>query len=110
MNYEEIVTELDDVIKSSEESAVKIFEKLEEALSLIKEKESFDLVLSAMNMMQGEDLFRQKLERVVNNICEVQNIDVSRFNIAPSAKHISGDSYDEMSQDDIDKLFKEGEK
>jgi len=105
MNYEEIADELYSVIKSSEEKAVEVFLKLETALSNIKEKESFDLILQAMNIIQEEDIFRQKLERVVNNICEAQEIDVSKYNIAPSAKHISGDDYDEMSQEDIDNLF-----
>ncbi len=105
MNYEEIVTELDDITKSSEKIAVDVFEKLEAALSFTKEKESYDLILEVMNMVQGEDIFRQKLERVMNSICDAQGIDVSQFNIAPSAKHISGDNYDEMSQEDIDNMF-----
>lgn len=105
MNYEEIVTELDHVTKSSEKVAVKVFEKLESALSFTKEKESYNLILEVMNMVQEEDIFRQKLERVINSICEAQEIDVTQFNIAPSAKHISGDNYDEMSQADIDSLF-----
>ena len=105
MNYEDIVNELDDVIKSSEKTAVEVLEKVESALSFTKDEKSSNLLLEAMNLIQQEDLLRQKLERVVNSICEVQNIDVSRFNIAPSAKHITGDDYDEMSQEDIDNMF-----
>lgn len=105
MNYEEIVTELDHMSKSSEKVAVKVFEKLESALSFTKEKESYNLILEVMNMIQEEDIFRQKIERVINSICEAQNIDVTQFNIAPSAKHISGDCYEEMSQEDIDNMF-----
>lgn len=105
MNYEDIVNELDDVIKSSEKTAVEVLEKVESALSFTKDEKSSNLLLEAMSLIQQEDLLRQKLERVVNSICEVQNIDVSRFNIAPSAKHITGDDYDEMSQEDIDNMF-----
>ncbi|RXJ79025.1 hypothetical protein [Arcobacter sp. F2176] len=106
MNYEEVVVELDHVIKSSEKVAVSVFDKLELALSYTKEKESSDLIMEVMNTIQEEDIFRQKLERVVNCICEAQGIDGSRFNIAPTAKHISGDKYDdEISQEDIDKMF-----
>ncbi|WP_419764329.1 MAG: hypothetical protein ACNI28_11170 [Arcobacter sp.] len=105
MNYEEIVTELDDITKSSEKVAVDVFEKLESALSLTKEKESQDLITEVMNMIQGEDIFRQKIERVINSICDAQGIDVTQFNIAPTAKHIAGDNYDEMSQEDIDNMF-----
>jgi hypothetical protein len=108
MNYEEVVVELDHVIKSSEKVALSVFDKLETALSYTKEKESYELILQVMNTIQEEDIFRQKLERVVNCICEAQGLDCSKFNIAPTAKHISGDSYeDEISQEDIDKMFAE---
>lgn len=107
MNYEEIVVELDKVIKGSEQSAVKIIDSLQETLSLIEDENAFNSLFETINMIQQEDIFRQKLERVLNSICEAQGIDVSRFNIAPTAKHISGDNYeDEMSQSDIDALFK----
>lgn len=106
MNYEEIVSELDSVIKSSELAGVGIVEKLEKALSFSKDKNSYDLILEVISMIQQEDLLRQKIERVANSICEVQGIDASKYNIAPSAKHIAGDNYEEMSQEDIDNLFK----
>lgn len=106
MNYEKIVTELDAVIKNSEIAGVGIIDKLEEALSLTENKEAYNLIFQVMGMIQQEDLLRQKIERVVNSICEAQGIDASKYNIAPSAKHIAGDNYDEMSQDDIDNLFK----
>lgn len=106
MNYEEIVTELDAVVKNSEKAGVTVIDKLEEALSLTENKEAYDLIFNVIGMIQEEDLLRQKVERVMNSICEVQGIDVSKYNIAPSAKHIAGDSYEEMSQEDIDNLFK----
>lgn len=106
MNYEEIVAELDAVIKNSEKAGVTVVDKLEEALSLTENKEAYDLIFSVMGMIQEEDLLRQKIERVMNSICEVQGIDPSKYNIAPSAKHIAGDKYEEMSQKDIDNLFK----
>jgi|Cruoilmetagenom7_1024161.scaffolds.fasta_scaffold129230_1 hypothetical protein len=105
MNYEEIVTELDHVTKSSEKVAVNVFEKLESALSFTKDKEAYDLILEVMNMIQEEDIFRQKIERVINSICDAQGIDVTQFNIAPTAKHIAGDNYDALSQEDIDNMF-----
>lgn len=105
MNYLEITEELDNVIKSSEKSGVEIVEKLEEILSIIKEEEPFNKVLDLMNRFQEEDIHRQKLERVLNAICVNENIDSSKYNIAPTAKHISGDEYDSMSQADIDALF-----
>lgn len=106
MNYEKIVSELDIVIKNSEKAGVGIVDKLEEALSLIENKEAYDLIFQVMGMIQQEDLLRQKIERVLNSICEAQGIDASKYNIAPSAKHIAGDDYEEMSQDDINNLFK----
>ncbi len=106
MNYEEIVAELDAVVKNSEKAGVTVIDKLEEALSLTENKEAYDLIFSVMGMIQEEDLLRQKVERVMNSICQVQGIDASKYNIAPSAKHISGDNYDEMSQEEIDNLFK----
>lgn len=106
MNYEEIVAELDAVVKNSEKAGVSVIDKLEEALSLTENKEAYDLIFSVIGMVQEEDLLRQKVERVMNSICEVQGINSSKYNIAPSAKHIAGDDYEEMSQDDIDNLFK----
>lgn len=105
MNYKEIVLELNDVVKESEESGVNIIKQLEELLSNTKDEKQFNKTLEIMSLIQEEDILRQKVERVLNSICKNQNIDCEKFNIAPTAKHISGDDYEEMSQEDIDKLF-----
>ncbi len=115
MTYEELIKELCDVIKESEVNSVSIYENLEDLNSKI---ENFDIpahdkskiqdnISSSLGLLQHQDLHRQKIERVVNYVCEKNNIDSSEYNISNSAKTISSeDSEDFMSQDELDALIK----
>lgn len=115
MTYEELIKELCDVIKESEINSVSIYENLEE---LNSKMDSFDIpvhektkiqdnISNSLGLLQHQDLHRQKIERVVNYVCEKNNIDSSEYNISASAKTISSeDTEDFMSQDELDALIK----
>ena len=58
--------------------------------------------------MQHQDLHRQKIERVVNFVCEKNNIDKSQYNLAPSAKNIdASDSEESLSEEELELLIKQ---
>lgn len=113
MKYEELIRELCDVIKESENNAALIYENLENINASV---DGFDLiehdknkvkneVSNALGLLQHQDLHRQKIERVVNFVCDKNNIDKSQYNIASSAKSI--DSDDNMSEDELEALIKQ---
>lgn len=115
MKYEELIKELCDVIKESELNASKIYENIDFIRETISEsdlslhvKEKIDARVSdSFGMLQHQDLHRQKIERVVNTVCDYNNIDKSKYNIADSAKHLAGDENDDLvSEDDIEELIK----
>ncbi len=115
MTYEELIKELCDVIKESEINAVSIYENLEELnlkienydIPLHEKIKIQDNISNSLGLLQHQDLHRQKIERVVNYVCEKNNIDSSEYNISNSAKVISsGDSDEFMSQDELDALIK----
>ncbi len=56
-------------------------------------------------LLQRQDLHRQKIERVVNFVCEKNDIDKSQYNLAPSAKNIASD--DMLSEDELELLIKQ---
>lgn len=56
--------------------------------------------------MQHQDLHRQKIERVVNYVCEKNDIDKSQYNLAPSAKNIDNTD-DNISEDELEALIKQ---
>ncbi len=101
MNYENALEELQNVLEHSEKSMHDIFEKLETITCCEKE------VSEIMSIIQAEDIFTQKIQRVMNFICEENNLDSSKYSISPSAKHIEGDDNDTMSHDDIEALLKQ---
>ncbi|WP_122893258.1 hypothetical protein [Arcobacter peruensis] len=114
MKYEELISELCDVIKESENNAALIYEDLEwinqtvDSFSLLShEKEKVQKKVSnALGLLQHQDLHRQKIERVVNFVCEHNNIDKTKYGLAPSAKNI--DSSDEiMNEDELEALIKQ---
>ncbi len=116
MKYENLITQLCEVIKESEVNAVEIYEKLEGISALLEEckipmhtQEKFtNLISDSMGLIQHQDLHRQKIERVVNTVCELNDIDSSSYNLASSAKHLAGDdSADLVSDDDIEELIKQ---
>ena len=114
MKYEELIAELCDVIKESENNASLLYEKLEyinesvNSFDIIQHNKSKvnDKVSEALGLLQHQDLYRQKIERVVNFVCEHNNIDKSKFNLAPSAKNIEA-SDDNMSDAELEELIKQ---
>lgn len=116
MKYENLITQLCEVIKESELNAVSIYDNLEEIatfvdsskMALVKKKKIKDLIFESFSLIQNQDLHRQKIERVVNAVCEHHDIDSSLFNIASSAKHLKGDdTTDLVSEDEIEALIKQ---
>lgn len=80
MTYDELIKELCDVIKESETNSISIFEGLEQISSQINmidmpnhnKKKIDELIINSMGLLQHQDLHRQKIERVVNYVCEKQ--------------------------------------
>lgn len=116
MKYENLITQLCEVIKESEVNAVEIYDKLEQITSLLDEckipmhtKEKFtNLISDSMGLIQHQDLHRQKIERVVNTVCELNDIDSSQYNLASSAKHLAGDETSDLVSDaEIEELIKQ---
>ena len=114
MKYEELIAQLCEVIKESENNAQIIYDNAEIIEKIIQEADTeFDKkdeilnkIFEIYSLLQNQDLHRQKIERVVNFVCEHQNIDKSQYNLAPSAKNIDS-SEDTLSEDELEKLIKE---
>jgi len=116
MTYEELIKELCDVIKESESNSISIYENLEcidstlDNLSIPshEQKKIQELISNSFGLLQHQDLHRQKIERVVNHVCERNNIDTSDLNISSSAKFISGDNVSEeiVSDEELEALIK----
>ncbi len=112
MKYEELISELCDVIKESENNAALIYddlESIENTLSNLdicstEKNDMSSKIKNSLDLLQHQDLHRQKIERVVNFVCEHNNIDKTQYNIAPSAKRI--DSDDVVSEDELAELIK----
>jgi hypothetical protein len=114
MKYEELIAQLCEVIKESENNAQLIYDNAEIIDNVIEgleipfhEKNKIqNLVSDIYGLLQNQDLHRQKIERVVNFVCEKNDIDKSQYNLAPSAKNI--DSSDEtLSADELELLIKQ---
>lgn len=114
MTYEKLIKELCDVIKESETNSISIYDNLEVIDSEIssfdipshKLKKLQDLISDSYGMLQHQDLHRQKIERVVNYVSETNNIDVSKYGFASSAKNI-GSSDDILNEDELELLIKQ---
>ena len=61
-------------------------------------------IFQAMELMQFNDINRQKIERVVNFVCEKNDIDKTQYNLAPSAKTIDA-TEDSLSEDELAALI-----
>ncbi len=116
MKYEELIKELCDVIKESEVNAALIYENLESIQSSMddtklsqKVKKSINEKISdSLGLLQHQDLHRQKIERVVNFVCEHNNIDKSQYNISDSAKYLAGDIADDIvSEEELEELIRQ---
>ena len=113
MKYEELIAQLCEVIKESENNAQIIYDNAEMIDNIVNEleiplhkKEKIgDLVSTIFGLLQSQDLHRQKIERVVNFVCEKNDIDKSQYNLAPSAKNIASD--DMLSEDELELLIKQ---
>lgn len=114
MKYEELIAQLCEVIKESETNAQIIYDNTEiieniindSILELNEKNEIFNKIADIYTLLQNQDLHRQKIERVVNFVCDHQNIDKSQYNLAPSAKNID-ETEDMLSEDELEKLIKE---
>lgn len=113
MKYEELISDLCEVIKESENNASEIYNYLEEIENLV---DSYDVIEhekskvktrinNALGLLQHQDLHRQKIERVVNFVCEKNGIDKSKYNLAPSAKSL--DSNENIDPDELEALIKQ---
>ena len=113
MKYEDLISELCEVIKESENNAELIYQDAEEIEKIISsinvdtyDKDKIKNRLSnILGLLQHQDLHRQKIERVVNFVCEKNDIDKSQYNLAPSAKNIASD--DMLSEDELELLIKQ---
>ncbi len=114
MKYEELISELCEVIKESENNAELIYNNCEDVQEIInisnlsyndKEKISQKLT-EVFGLLQHQDLHRQKIERVVNFVCDKNDIDKAQYNLAPSAKNIDK-SEDNMNDEDLEALIKQ---
>ncbi len=113
MRYEELITELCEVIKETENDAEGIFENCDEISSIIedikmplhKRENLKDMLSNIYGFLQRQDLHRQKIERVVNFVCDKNDIDKSQYNLAPSAKTIDA-TEDSLSAAELEELIK----
>ena len=114
MRYEELITELCEVIKETEIDSERIFDNTDEISNIIdnikiplhKREKLKDLLSNIYGLLQRQDLHRQKIERVVNFVCDKNDIDKGQYNIAPSAKNIDS-CEDTLSADELELLIKQ---
>ena len=77
-------------------------------------QDSGNSIMSVMDIMQYQDIHRQKIERVINTMVKISGmmsdslngVDVPA-NIAPSAKHIDNDDGESIDDDEIEKMIAE---
>ena len=114
MTYEDLLSQLCEVIKESEINAQLIYdnaESIEEIINnlelpLHKKDKVINKISNIFGLLQHQDLHRQKIERVVNFVCEKNDIDKSQYNLAPSAKNIDSDE-EILSDDELEALIKQ---
>ena len=114
MRYEELITELCEVIKATEIDSERIFDNTDEISNIIdnikiplhKREKLKDLLSNIYGLLQRQDLHRQKIERVVNFVCDKNDIDKTQYNLAPSAKNIDS-CEDTLSADELELLIKQ---
>ena len=77
-----------------------------------KSQNSSDEIMMIMDIMQYQDIHRQKIERVINVMRALSKYMNSLFasstdddKRATTAQHISGDSYESLSEDEIEALL-----
>ncbi len=77
-----------------------------------KSQDSSDEIMMIMDIMQYQDIHRQKIERVINVMRALSKYMSALFDSnmeddkrATTAQHISGDSYSSVSEDEIEALL-----
>ena len=103
MKYEDLITQLCEVIKESENNAESIEEIINNLeLPLHKKDKVVNKISDIFGLLQHQDLHRQKIERVVNFVCDNNGIDKAQYNLASSAKTIDAkDSEEAMSEEEL---------
>ena len=112
MKYEELIAQLCEVIKESENNAQVIYDNTEMIDNIVNESEIplhkkekiGELISNIYGLLQSQDLHRQKIERVVNFVCDKNDIDKAQYNLAPSAKTIDA-TEDSLSEDELAALI-----
>lgn len=122
-HHHDMAEQLGSVTKESEVKATEIFDKLESILDITGNLKSSSenladgltsietIVMDIMATMQYQDIHRQKIERVINNMRSIsklmnQTLHIVDDDIAPSAKHIAGDATsDLMSDEELEALI-----
>ena len=116
MKYEELIAQLCEVIKESENNAEMIYENTEAIEKILsdlkipfhKKTKITNFTSDIFGLLQNQDLHRQKIERVVNFVCDKNGIDKSQYNLAASAKNIDfKDSEDILTEEELALLIKE---
>lgn len=114
MSYEELIAQLCEVIKESAMNAQLIYDNIESIEEMISDSElplhkkdkAINKISDIFGLLQHHDLHRQKIERVVNFVCEKNDIDKSQYNLAPSAKNINS-CEETLSDDELEALIKQ---
>ncbi len=116
-HHNDMAEQLGSVTKESEVKATEIFDKLESILEITsnikggsEDQEGQivaieNIVMDIMSTMQYQDIHRQKIERVINNMRSIsklmnQTLNIVDEDIAPSAKHIAGDNTSDLVSDE----------
>jgi len=114
INILNIATQLNELIKKSHLKDKEPYFKLINELEL-NSKDSQDEIVNIMDIMQYQDIHRQKIERVINIVRALNNYMNELFSSSikdedrvSSAQYIAGDSKDDvLSDEDIEKMLKE---
>lgn len=114
IKYEELITELCEVIKETENDAQEIFDNTEEISKILddiniplhKKDKLDDFISNIYGLLQRQDLHRQKIEKVVNFVCDNNDIDKTQYNLAPSAKTIYAKE-DSLNADELEELIRQ---
>jgi len=113
-NVLNISSQLEDLVKKSH---LKDKEPYFKFLSELKQncEESQDEIMNIMDIMQYQDIHRQKIERVINIVRALNNYmnelfssNIKDENRVSSAQYIAGDSKDDLlSDEDIEEMLKQ---
>ena len=119
-----IVDQLEVIIDDSLKYSNEVFAKLDDILDVVSKgqnnildnadvfKQIQESVFDIMTAMQFQDIYKQKIERIIDSLIihfSEEDIEVVSKEHAPSAKHISGDkdTDDLVSDDELAQLIAE---